>query len=300
MREQPLFRRRYDLSKMVMGSVVIGYVLLLILLPIGQLVHSTFGQGWSGFQRALLNPSALFSMKLTITLALLTAVINTVAGTISAYVLVRYPLPGKKILNAMVDLPFAIPTAVSGLMLLVMFGPKSILGGALQAKGIEVVYAPPGIVLAMIFVTFPFVIRSVQPILEDMGVEMVEAAKILGAGRWQTFFRVVLPTILPGILSGFTLTFSRALAEFGSVVMVAGNIPYKTQTAAVFIYGEIESGNLNNAGTVSLLLLILSFLLLFYQNYLLNRQRFGWWQRLLAKAGMGRKGKNSEFENWAI
>ncbi|MCW2276801.1 sulfate ABC transporter permease subunit CysT [Heliophilum fasciatum] len=288
-----------ELGKWALGSMVTGYVLLLIILPIGQLLLTTLEGGWQRFIAALTQPHAWFALQITLGLALIAAVINTVTGTVCAYALVRYPLPGKRVLNALVDLPFAIPTAVSGLMLLMLYGPKSWLGKTFSLYGIEIVYATPGIVLAMIFVTFPFTIRAVQPILQEMGQEMIEAARTMGANRWQVLWHVELPTILPGILAGFTLTFSRALAEFGSVVMVAGNIPFKTQVASVYIYGEVENGDFVGAGAVSIVLLLISFGLLLYQNFWMKRQRFGWWERILAR-WTRRKERAGELENWDI
>ncbi|KAB2951872.1 sulfate ABC transporter permease subunit CysT [Heliorestis acidaminivorans] len=260
---------------MALRSILFGYLILLIILPLGHIFGEAFREGWSGFWQSLQKAEALFTLKFTFALALFTAIVNAIAGTLTAYVLVRFPVKGKTILNALVDLPFAIPTAVSGLMLLLLYGPQSPLGSWLGDRGIDIIYAIPGIVLAMIFVTFPFSIRSVQPLLLEMGQDKEEAAKTLGASSWQTFQKVTLPMLWPGILSGFSLTFSRALAEFGSVIIVAGNIPLQTQVASVYIYGEVESFNMVGAASVSVVLLILSFTLLYAQNRWLARKRRG-------------------------
>src|SRR5581483_2307057 len=196
---------------------------------------------------------------LTIEAALLTTAINAVFGTLSAVVLVRYSFPGRGLLNALVDLPFAIPTLVAGLMIAALYGSTSPIGAWLQQGGIEVLYNVPGIVLAMVFVTMPFTIRALQPIVMELEPEQEEAAYTLGAGAFTTFWRVTVPTVLPGLLTGIFLTFVRALGEFGAVVIVAGNIPMKTQVAAVYVYGEIESYNPQGATSVSVAILLLSF-----------------------------------------
>lgn len=260
--------RGYDIDILagVGRSIAVGYLLLLVLLPLEKVIEQAFMEGWTGLWQALTYPAAVSAIALSIKMALLAAAINTVTGTFLAFVLVRYALPGKAMLNALVDLPFAVPTAVSGILMLVLYGPRSPAGGWFTAHGLEVLYAQPGIVLAMIFVTFPFTIRAVQPLLMAMDTKMEEAAKTLGASRWQTLRWVILPSILPGIMSGFSLAFSRSLAEFGAVIVVAGNVPLRTQVASVFIYGQVESNNLTSAAAVSMLLLGAALLLLVAQN----------------------------------
>jgi sulfate transport system permease protein len=189
-------------------------------------------------------------------------VINAVFGTLSAWVLVRYDFPGRAFLNAVVDLPFAIPTLVAGLMIAALYGATSPIGAWLQRGGIEVLYNLPGIILAMLFVTMPFTIRALQPVLMELEKDQEEAAYTLGAGPWRAFCRVTVPSVLPGLLTGVFLTFVRALGEFGSIVIVAGNIPMKTQVAAVYVYGEIESYNPQGATSVSVVVLLISFLAL--------------------------------------
>jgi sulfate transport system permease protein len=190
-------------------------------------------------------------------------------------VLIRYRFPGRRLLNSLVDLPFALPTAVAGLMILLLLGPRSFVGEWAERLGFTILFHQPAIVIAMVFVTFPFVIRAVQPLLEEMDNSEEEAAYTLGATKAKTFWRVVLPNMLPGILSGAMLAFSRALAEFGAVVLVAGNIPGKTLIASVYIFGEIESDNTIGATAVSVLLLTFSFLILWTVNYVQMRRKNG-------------------------
>jgi len=243
-------------------STVMLYFLVLIVVPIAGIYTETFAAGWSSFVDNLQHPIAWKAVLLTVRLALVATVINALLGTMIAWTLVRYRFAGRSIVNSLIDLPFALPTAVSGLMILMLLGPRSLLGSWLNQLGIDAVFHEPAIVTAMVFVTFPFVIRSVQPLLEEMDVYEEEAAYTLGASRVRTFVRVILPSIMPGILSGAMLAFSRALAEFGAVVLVAGNIPGKSLVASVYIFGEVESDNTAGAIAVSVVLLTLSFILL--------------------------------------
>ncbi len=210
-------------------------------------------------------------MKLTFLTALVMVAVNAVTGTATAWVLVRYDFPGRSLVNALIDLPFAVPTVVTGVMLVVLYGPSSVIGTVLGRFGWAVIYHQPGIVLALLFVSYPFVIRSVQPILMELDRAEEEAAATLGAGAWTTFRRVTLPVLWPSILTGSGLSFSRALGEFGSVVMVAGNHPLLTKTAPLYIYGEIESGNRHAALVVSAALLASSLLILIGLNALQRR-----------------------------
>ncbi|MCX6640437.1 MAG: sulfate ABC transporter permease subunit CysT [bacterium] len=251
---------------------VFSYVGLLVILPIMVVSFQALGTGWGQIWADVMQPSAWFSLKLTFICAMAMALINAVTGLAMAWVLVRYDFWGKSVVNSLIDLPFALPTNVTGLMLVVLYGPVSMLGKYLKIHGIEIIYAQPGIVLALLFVTFPFVVRSVQPVLMELDKDIEEAAATLGASRFRTFRKVVLPHLMPSILTGVALAFSRALGEFGSVVVVAGNIPMKTQVAPVFIYGEIESYNPRGALAVSLVLLICSLVTLILLNLL---QRWG-------------------------
>lgn len=240
----------------------ITYLLLVIVAPLSAVLANGFGRGLEAFYRDVTSPVALSALKLTILVAVVTTVINALMGTLTAYALVRYDFPGRALLNGIVDLPFAIPTLVTGVMLVVLYGPQRMLGQWLTAHGIEVIFAPPGIVLAMLFVTYPFVVRTVQPVLYGAEIRQEEAAFSLGASKWTAFRRVLLPTLAPALMSGCLLTFARALGEFGSVVIVAGNIPNVTLTAPVHIYGQIESQNQQGASAMSTVLLALSFVLM--------------------------------------
>lgn len=252
----------HTVTKLALRSAAIGYVLCLILLPLTAIGFQSFEDGLARFMDDIRQPQATAALILTIEVSLLTTIINAVLGTLSAWVLVRHEFPGRAFLNALVDLPFAIPTLVAGIMIAAVYGATSPLGAWLQQGGIEVLYNVPGIVLAMLFVTMPFTIRALQPVLMELERDQEEAAYTLGATSWQAFWRVTVPSVLPGLLTGVFLTFVRALGEFGSVVIVAGNIPLKTQVAAVYVYGEIESYNPQGATSVSVVLLILSFLAL--------------------------------------
>lgn len=251
---------------LVLRSLSFLYIGLLIILPIAAITTESFKGGIANLLKQIANPQALYSLKLTFQAAAVITVVNIITGTAMAWVLVRYRFPFKKIIDALVDIPFAIPTVVTGIMLVVLYGPRSVLGSFLEGYGIEVIYNKPGILLALVFVTFPFVVRSVQPVLMEMDKDMEEAARTLGASNTAVFCRVVLPTLLPAILTGAALSFSRALGEFGSIVIVAGNIPFKTQVSAVYIYGEIESANIQSALGTAVVLLAVSLTVLLLLN----------------------------------
>lgn len=241
------------------------YLGLVLVFPLLGLVFDTLRTGPAAFFEALFSPAAQSSLTLSFAAALIMVGVNAVMGTATAWVLVRYRLPAKSLLNALIDLPFAVPTLVTGIMLVILFGPSGAVGKALAGRGMEVIYHKPGIVLALLYVTYPFVVRSVQPVLLELDRAEEEAAATLGAGPATTFFRVTLPALWPAILSGSALAFSRALGEYGAVVMVAGNHPGETQTAPLFIMGAIESGEVAQAKAVSTFLLACSLgaLLLF-------------------------------------
>ena len=253
-------------------SVVWGYFLLLVVVPIiGVYVHGMSG-GLEHMVKSVTSQMAWSAILLTLKLALIAALFQMLFGTVIAWVLVRYRFPGRRLLNSLVDLPFALPTAVGGLLILMLAGPQSALGGWAKQLGWEIVFQPPAIVIAMIFVTFPFVIRTVQPLLEEIDRSEEEASQTLGASRWTTWRSVVWPAIRPGVLSGTMLAFSRALAEFGAVVLVAGNLPGKTLVASVYIYGQIENHDSQAASAVSIVLLTLSLLILWGMQPLSERR----------------------------
>jgi sulfate transport system permease protein len=223
--------------------------------PLAAVVARSTDGGPGAFWSVVSSRPAVAALELTLGASLLVAAVNAVAGTLIAWVLVRDRFPGKAAVNALIDLPFALPTIVAGITLLALYGPRSPLG-------VNVVATRAAVVLALAFVTLPFVVRSVQPVLLELDREMEEAAVSLGASQWTTFRRIVLPNLVPAILSGTALAFARAVGEFGSVVLISGNIPFHTQVASVFIFSHIESDDVSGAAAVSVVLLVLSLLVL--------------------------------------
>jgi sulfate/thiosulfate transport system permease protein len=234
---------------------VTTFLTIVVVLPIAALVWESAKQGSQGFWDAISAPEAVAALKLTLATSIVVALLNAVFGTITAWVLVRDDFRGKSLVNAIIDLPFALPTIVAGLTLLALYGPRSPIG-------INVAYTRTAIVLALMFVTLPFVVRTVQPVLQELDPEMEEAASSLGASAPTSFRRIVLPNILPGILSGMALALAKAVGEFGSLVIITGGLPYKTEVSSMYIFGRIESGSTASAAAVAVLLLVISFLLL--------------------------------------
>jgi sulfate/thiosulfate transport system permease protein len=246
------------------GAAVVAFLSLVVLVPVAAVVAESTSGGWSGFWDAVTSPQAWAALRFTVLVSGAVAVVNVVAGTAVAWVLVRDAFPGKRLVNAMIDLPFALPTIVAGLTLLALYGPKG-------PVGIDVAYTRGAVLLALLFVTLPFVVRSVQPVLIALDREPEEAAATLGAGPFSTFRRVVLPALRPAILAGAALAFARSLGEFGSLVLISGNLPFKTEVASVWVYGQIESDNLAGAAAVSVVLLAFSFVLLLGVGALTSR-----------------------------
>jgi sulfate transport system permease protein len=244
-------------ARVVRGTFVL-YVALLVAIPLAAIVCAAFADGPAAFWSAVTTPVARDALRLTAWTSLLVAVVGLFFGTATAWVLVRYRFPGRALLSSLIDLPLALPTLVAGLMITALFGPDTALGRAFEAHGWRVVFAPTGIVLALLFVTLPFVVRAVEPALRALDPAEEEAAHTLGAGPWTTFRRVLLPALGPAAVSGAVRALARALGEFGSIVVIAGNIPRQTLTAPVFVYGEIESGAPQAAAAVSLVLLALA------------------------------------------
>lgn len=240
------------------GAGAALYVVLLVALPLAALVYVGLSGGLSVLWQEISSPVARAALWLTLWTSFVVAVVNGFLGTATAWVLVRYPFPGRALLSALVDLPLAIPTLVAGMMLAVLYGAGSFAGGVLEVFGIELIFAPPGIVLALAFVTLPLVVRAVEPVLLEIDPAEEEAARVLGASPLKTFQTVHLPAIAPAALSGAIRSLGRALGEFGSIVVVAGNIPFKTLTAPVYVYGEIESGAPRTAAAMSVVLLVVA------------------------------------------
>ena len=247
------------------------YLGLLIVLPIAAIIQSGFSHGLSDLRSALASFGAWQAIRLTLFMAAITAVINGVLGTLLAYVLVRTAFPGRGVLATIVDLPFAVPTLVAGVMLRALFGPSSPIGSFLAAHGVHVIFAQLGILLALLFVTLPLVVRTVQPVLIEMDPGEEEAARVLGAGRWTTFRKVMLPALLPAIAAGGLLVFARCLGEFGAIVIVSGNITGRTLTAPVFIFQLVSQFRYAQAAAVSALLFGLAFVLVLITERLVAR-----------------------------
>jgi sulfate/thiosulfate transport system permease protein len=233
---------------------VVTYLSVIVALPIAALVWSATGSGWAGFWHTVSSPEAVAALKLSLVIAALAATVNAILGTLTAWVLVRDSFRGKASLNSIIDLPFALPTIVVGLVLLALYGPRSPIG-------VNVAFTRWAIFLALLFVTLPFVVRTVQPVLIELDREMEEAARSLGASNIVVFRRIVLPNILPGILSGLTMAFARAVGEVGSVVLITGNLPFKTEVASVFVLQRAQSDP-HGGAAVSVVLLTISFVLL--------------------------------------
>jgi sulfate transport system permease protein len=237
------------------------YVTVLVALPLLALVYRGLADGPAAAWAAITAPAAVAALKLSIGTGVVAALVNGLAGTAIAWVLVRWDLPGRRLLSALVDLPLAIPTLVAGILLIALFGPQTAIGAALAEHDLAVAYARPGIVLALLFVTLPFVVRAVEPVLHELDPAEEEAATTLGAGRWLTFRHVLLPPLLPAVAAGTVQVFARSVAEFGSLAAVSGNIPFQTLTAPVYILGEVEGGSPGSAAAVSLVLLAVALAL---------------------------------------
>lgn len=240
---------------------LIAYVALLVVLPLTALVAAGMAGGPLALRAALAGPVVRDALLLTVWTAALMAMVNAIAGTATAWVLVRYRFPGRRALSALVDLPFAIPTLVTGIMLAVLLGPTRPTGAWLGGLGLHVLYAPPAIILALLFITMPFVVRAVEPVLRELDPAEEEAAHTLGASSWTAFRRVTLPALMPAIIAGTLQCFARALAEFGSIVVVSGNIPRRTLVASVLVHAEVESGRPEVAAAVSIVLLAMALML---------------------------------------
>ncbi|WP_432613511.1 sulfate ABC transporter permease subunit CysT [Azospirillum brasilense] len=245
------------------------YLSLIVLLPLAALVLKAAGLGWSGFWDAVLTPRVLAAFKVSFGLSLAAAAVNAIFGFIVAWVLVRYRFPGDRIVDALVDLPFALPTAVAGIALSALYAPNGWIGSLLMEWfGMKVAFTPLGIAIALTFIGLPFVVRTVQPILQDLPPEEEEAAAALGATRWQTFRRVVFPALLPALLTGFALAFARGVGEYGSVIFIAGNIPGLSEILPLLIVIKLEQYDYAGAAAVGVLMLMASFVLLLALNLL--------------------------------
>ena len=256
--------------RLTMGFTLV-YLSFIVLIPLAALLLRTATLSWEQFWTTITAPRVLASYWLSFYASLIAALINAVFGLLVAWVLVRYPFPGKRLVDALVDLPFALPTAVAGISLTAIFAKNGWFGHYLDALGIQVAFTPLGIIVALTFIGLPFVVRTVQPVLEDFDTEMEEAAASLGASRGQTFLRVILPALMPALLTGFALAFARALGEYGSVVFISGNMPMRTEITPLLIITKLEQYDYAGATAVAVVMLVASFLLMLLINLLQRR-----------------------------
>ena len=271
---QPGLRRHTVLPgfNLALGFTLL-YLSLIVLIPLSAAFIRTAALTWPQFWETVTAPRVLASYRLTFGASLAAATVNAFFGLLVAWVLVRYRFPGKKLIDAMVDLPFALPTAVAGIALTALYAANGWLGRLLEPAGIKVAFTPLGVFVALTFIGLPFVVRTVQPVLEDLEPELEEAAATLGANRLQTFLRIVLPTILPALLTGFALAFARAIGEYGSVIFIAGNMPMVSEITPLLIITKLEQYDYAGATALAVVMLVLSFLLLLIINWL------QWWAR---------------------
>lgn len=244
------------------------YLSLLVLIPLSALFLKTAGLTWQEFSHIIFSPRVLAAYKISFGAAFIAASFNAVFGFLVAWVLVRYPFPGRRFVDALVDLPFALPTAVAGIALTSLYAANGWFGSVLEAHGIKVAFTPTGIVVALTFIGLPFVVRTVQPVLADLEAEVEEAAASLGASRWQSFRAVIWPAILPALLTGFALAFARAIGEYGSVIFIAGNLPMVSEIAPLLIITQLEQYNYAGATAIATVMLLISFFLLLLINSL--------------------------------
>jgi len=280
--QAPAAPRRRSARRVLPGfNLTLGYTLLylslIVLIPLSALVIHTLSMSWAEFWAAVSAPRVLASFRLSFGASLIAACVNVVAGLLVAWVLVRYQFPGKKIVDALVDLPFALPTAVAGIALTAILAGNGWLGQWLEPRGIQIAFQPAGVVVALIFIGLPFVVRTVQPVLQDTERELEEAAACLGATRWQTFWRVIFPAIAPALLTGFAMAFARAVGEYGSVIFIAGNMPMVSEIVPLVIIGKLEQYDFAGATAVASVMLLASFILLLVINALQawGRRRYG-------------------------
>lgn len=249
------------------------YLSLIVLIPLSATFLKTFSLTWDAFWSAVTAPRVLASYRLTFGASFLAAAINAVFGLLVAWVLVRYRFPGKRIIDAFVDLPFALPTAVAGIALAAVYSTNGWIGSLFAPYGIKIAFTPLGVLVALTFIGLPFVVRTVQPVLEDLEPELEEAAATLGATRWQTFTKIVFPTLLPALLTGFALAFARAIGEYGSVIFIAGNLPMVSEITPLLIITKLEQYDYAGATALAVVMLLISFTLLLIINLL------QWWAR---------------------
>ena len=254
------------------------YLSAIVLIPLAGLGIRSGSMGWGAFWALATDERLIAALRISFLTSLFAALVNVIFGVLVAWVLVRYRFPGRRIIDAAVDLPFALPTAVAGIALTAIYAPRGIVGQFFQPLGIKIAYTPIGIVIALIFVSLPFVVRTVQPVMEEINREVEEAAATLGATRFQTVFRVILPGLAPAILTGFALAFGRSFGEYGSVIFIAGNLPYKSEIAPLLIFMRLEEFNYPAATAIGAIMLVIAFSVLLSINLIQvwSRRRFGY------------------------
>jgi len=265
-----LFRRHNNVLPgfgPTMGYTIL-YLSLIVLIPLSALIFTTSGLSWHDFVETVTAERVVASYKVTFGAALAAAAVNAVFGVLVAWVLVRYPFPGKRLVDALVDLPFALPTAVAGITLATVYSANGWVGRYLEPHGIKVAFTPLGIIVAMTFIGLPFVVRTVQPVIEELDAEIEEAAACLGANRWQTFRRVLFPLLAPSVLTGFALAFARAVGEYGSIIFIAGNMPMVSEITPLIIITKLEQYDYKGATAVATVMLASSFVILLIINLL--------------------------------
>lgn len=251
--------------KLTLGYTIF-YLSLIVLIPVSALLLKTFAGGWEHFFKTITEPRVVASYYVSFGISFAAALVNGVFGVIAAWVLARYEFPGRKIFDAIVDLPFALPTAVAGIALTAIYARNGVIGSVLEPYGIKVAYTQAGIFVALTFIGLPFVVRTVQPVIQDLSADVEEAAATLGANRWQTFTRVIFPALLPSILTGVTLAYGRAVGEFGSVVFIAGNMPFKTEITPLLIITKLEQYDYTGAAALGFVMLMASLVILLLSN----------------------------------
>lgn len=247
-------------------GITLFWLSLIVLIPFAVLFGWAAQSGVDGFLKTILNDRVIHSLYVTFGTSLIAVLINVVFGLVTAWVLVRYTFPGKKIIDAFIDLPFALPTAVAGIALTTLYAPNGLLGSLFASLGIRIAYTPTGIVIALIFISLPFIVRTIQPVLEDLEPELEDAATCLGANRWQIFAKIIFPAIAPALLTGAAMAFARAAGEYGSVIFIAGNIPMVSEITPLLITAKLEQSDYTGATALAVLMLMISFLVLLLIN----------------------------------
>ncbi|MDW7681544.1 MAG: sulfate ABC transporter permease subunit [bacterium] len=270
-----LVRKSTGIGKYILIGLVLSWFVVLIMLPVLEIIRETFKNGWQIFSSSLSDPSSRHAFMLTFWITLGTIILNTVFGVVLAVVLVKDRFPGKLLFEGLVDLPFAVSPVVAGFMFIILFGPSGWIGNWFEAHQLKIVYAFPGMLIATLFVTLPFVAREVIPVLKEFGLHQEEAAYVLGASKWQTFWKVTMPSIKWGLAYGMTLTIARSIGEFGAVLVVSGSIINKTQTATLHIHQEFTDFNYAGAFSAAVVLALISFIILTTMQHIFRRKEVG-------------------------